>query len=262
MLLTCSLVTKAWLARSRRHLFNKITLNGDRAKKWCSTFRPGQNGVSNLVRTLRLQQTPQGHPWLDTKSLDAISDHFSSFQYVENLSFTGVDLSSFEPGSLARNFLHHGPSLRSLDLFSASANYSALSTFLQLFPNLKVLYIHDPTLCDDNPPLSISRTAPIFHGSLKLSLFNSVSSPFISHLAGLDLRFSSIFLFRCDFSSGLPLTNLLEGSALSLRHLQLDCVTFCEFFLSPFRRSHTTHQPTSQLSVLTCPSCGAKSSTT
>src|SRR5882757_5336096 len=44
MLQVCSLVATDWLARSRYHLFNAITMNGDRAKRWCSAIRPDPDG--------------------------------------------------------------------------------------------------------------------------------------------------------------------------------------------------------------------------
>ena len=236
MLESCSLVATTWLARSRHYLFHSITLNDERARKWCSTIHPDTDRVSHLVRTLTLKQT-QGHRWLGTMFLDTISDHFSSFRHIENLSITWLDLSDFEPGSLVRHFAHHGSSLRSLHLSYLSADYSALMTFLQLFPYLEDLLIHTPDLCDDNPPPCISRTAPLIHGFLNLLSFDSTSSLFVSHLAGLDLRFSSISAFNCDFSSSFPLNNLLEASSSTLRSLELEYITFCGTLLLPFLAS-------------------------
>ena len=235
MLETCSLVATTWLARSRHHLFNGISLNSKRAGQWCSAICPGPDGVSHLVRTLTLQQA-QGHRWLGTKFLDTIPDHFSSFRRVENLSITWLDLSDFKPGSLAHHFTHY-VSLRSLRLSYLSADYSALMIFLQLFPNLEDLLIHTPDLCDDDPPLQRSRTAPLVHGFLNLLSFDSTSSPFISHLAGLDLQFLSISAFNCDFSTGFPLNNLLEASSSSLHSLELEYITFCKVFPLPFLTS-------------------------
>jgi hypothetical protein len=229
MLEACSLVARTWLARSQHHLFNDVSLNSGRVKKWCSTIRPGPDGVSRLVHNLALQQAP-GHRWLGTKFLDGIPDHFSSFRHVGNLSITWLDLSDFKPGSFARHFVHYGPSLRSLQLSYLSADYSSLMSFLQLFPNLEDLLIHTPELCDDDPPLRISRTAPVSHGSLNLLSFDATSSPFISHLTGLDLQFSSISAFNCEFSSGFPLTNVLEASSSSLRRLELQYIRFCGYF--------------------------------
>ena len=229
MLATWSLVAKTWLARSRLHLFNEVTLSSQRVGKWHSIIRPGPNGISHLVRTLKLQQAPELR-WLNTKYLDLISDHIYSFQHVENLSIAWMDLGDFEPGSLTRHFIHYGPSLRSLHLSYLSADYSALSAFLQLFPNLEDLLFHSPDWYDDNPPLQLSRAAtPITRVTLNLLSFDSASSPFVSHFAGLDLRFSSISAIHCHFSSGLPLNNLLEGSASSLRHLELQHIAFCRF---------------------------------
>lgn len=228
---TCSLVATTWLPRSRHHLFNRVSLNSENVKRWCSAIRPGPDGPSNLVRKLTLQQAP-GHRWLGTKSLDDISDHFSSFRRVEDLSITWLDLSDFEPESLARHFLHYGSSLRSLRLSYLCADFSALITFLQYFPNLQNILIHTPDLRDDGPPLGISRTVPPFHGFLNLLSFDSVSSPFLSHLAGLDLRFSSISVYDCEFSSGFPLTRLLETSSSSLRTLELEYTTFCGYPIS------------------------------
>lgn len=231
MLKTCSLVAKSWLARSRLYLFNEIALNKKKARKWYSLFRPDPNGVSRFVRTLRLQQG-QAFRWLGTESLDAIPDPFSSFQHVETLIVTWLDLWDFEPlplpGSLARHFVHFESSLRSLSLPYITARYSTLATFLQLFPKLEDLLIHTPDLLDDNPPLRISRAAPIIHGYLNLNSFTSATSTFLSHLAGLDLRFSSISITSSYFLSGLPLTNLLKTSASYLLHLKLEYVTCCK----------------------------------
>ena len=235
MLETCSLVAKTWLPRSRHHLFNKVSLNNGNVRKWCSAIRPGPDGPSHLVRTLTLQQT-QGHRWLG--ALDEISDHFSSFRRVEDLSITWLDLSDFEPGSLARHFVHYGSSLRSLRLSYLSADFSALTTFLHLFPSLEDLLIHTPDLYDDGPPLRIPRTAPHFRGFLNLLSFDSASSPFVSHLAGLDLQFSSISAFNCDFSSGFPLSRLLETSSSCLRNLELEYITFCRHSFPIARHAH------------------------
>ena len=224
----CSLVATTWLPRSKAHIFNRVFLNSDNAKKWCSAVRPGPDGPSHLVRTLSLQQA-QGYRWLGTKILDEISDHFSSFRRVENLSITWLDLGDFEPGSLTRHFVHFGSSLRSLRLSYICADSSALIAFIRLFPNLEDLLIHTPDLCDDSPPSHVSRPSPPFHGSLNLLSFDSSSSPFVSHLAGLDLRFSSISAFNCDFSSGLPLNDLLGASSSSLHSLELEYITFCAY---------------------------------
>jgi len=234
---TCSLVGTTLLGRSRHHLFNRISLNEARARQWCSTISPDPDGVSCLVRTLTLQQA-HGHRWLGTKFFDTIPGrHFSSFRHIENLSITWLDLSDFEPGSLARHFVHYRSSLRSLRLSYLSADYSILMTFLQLLPNLKELLIHTPDLRDDGPPPRVSRTASPMHGSLNLLSFDSISSPFFSHLAGLDLRFSSISAFHCDSSSALPLNKLLEASSSTLRSLELEYITFCGSFLLPFLTS-------------------------
>jgi len=184
ILQTCALVAPTWSARSRHHLFSNVSQNSKEAGQWCSAIRPGPDGVSSLVRTLSLQQA-QGHKWLATKTLDTIPEHFSSFRHVENLSIAWLDLGDFSPGSLARHFVHYGTSLRSLRLSYLFTDYSALLSFLQLFRNLENLLIHTPELSDDNPRY-ISRTAPAFHGSLNLLSFDSTSSSFVSHLAGLD----------------------------------------------------------------------------
>ena len=236
---TCSLVATTWLARSRHHLFNSISLNNEKATKWCSAIRPGTEGISRLVRTLALRQAP-GHRWLGTAFLDTIPDHFSSFRHVENLSVSWLVLGDFNPESLGRHFVHYGPSLRSLRLSYLSADYSSLMVFLQLFPYLEDLLIHTPDLCDDSPPERISRTAPSVHGFLNLLSFDSASSQFVSHLAGLDLQFSSISVFNCDFLSGSPLNNLLEASSSTLRSLELEYITFCKNCLLPFLASRSS----------------------
>ena len=245
----CSLVATTWLDRSRYHLFTNISLNDKKARRWCSAIHPGPGGVSRLVRTLTLQQA-RGHRWLGTKFLDTVPDHFLSFRRIKKLSITWLDLGDFEPGSLARHFVHYGSSLRSLSLSYLSADYSVLMTFLQLFPNLEELLIHTPDLCDDDPPPRVSRTAPPIHGSLNLLSFDSISSPFFSHLAGLDIQFSSISVYHCDFSSGFPLSKLFEASSSTLRSLELEYTTFCGDFYS--RSSHHAHIYTSQPSGPTC----------
>ena len=239
---TCSLVATTWLSRSRHHLFSKISLDSERAVKWCSAIRPGPDGASYLVRTLALRQA-RGNRWLGSQFLDSIPDHFPSFQKVETLSITWLDFGDFQPGSLTRHFVHFGSSLRSLCLSYLSADYSAFVAFLQLFPNLEDLIIHTPDLCDDDPPMGTARAVLPFRGSLNVLSFDSASSSFISHLADLDLRFSSISVFHCDFSTDLPLNNLLEASALSLRHLELEYITFCGY-------SHSIHHvmPTNLIS--------------
>ena len=96
----CSVVAATRLAARCRHdLLNGISLNDERAKKWCSAIRPGTDSVSHFVCTL----TPQRHRWFGTVFWDTILDHFS--RHVENYS---------SPGSFGRHFVRYEPSLRSL----------------------------------------------------------------------------------------------------------------------------------------------------
>jgi len=181
---TYSLVATTWLtSRSRHHLFNSISLNDEKARRWCPEIRPGTEGTSHIVRTPALQQAPQEHRWLGTVFLDTIPDHSSSFRHVEKFSVSWLDLGDFKPRLLARHFIHYGPSLRSLRLSFLSADHSAsLITFLQLFLYLEDLLIHTPSSCDDNPPSRVSRTALHIHEFLNLLSFDSASSQFVSQL--------------------------------------------------------------------------------
>ena len=123
MLETCSLVVATtWLpARSRHHFFNTISLNGRRARRWCSAIRHDTDSVSHFARTLMPQQ-PQGHRWLETKFLDTIPDHFSSFRHVGNMFIAWLDPGNFKQGrspvtSFTMGLLHaHSICLTSLPI--------------------------------------------------------------------------------------------------------------------------------------------------
>ena len=118
--------------------------------------------------------------------MDTISDHFS-FQSVKNLSVTWLNLSDFGPGLITRHFAP----------WVLLALTSLVLSLSRLF-DADDLLIHTPYPRDDSPPSNISILAPA------LLSFDTATSPLISHLAGLNSRFSSISAFDYDFSCASP----------------------------------------------------------
>lgn len=150
----CSLVSKPWVHRSRKHLFEFVHLPTCLLRKWLE--RIPASSVSPLdphhhVRSLFLQPTAASAPFCVP---EAFVDHLSSFTQLSNLviisSFLEEWTGAFSDGLLVTKYFGgFAKSLRCLELSRVYLNMVALKALLDVFLHLERVLIFSPIMVDE-----------------------------------------------------------------------------------------------------------------
>jgi hypothetical protein len=167
----CCLVSKSWVSRTRKHLFEVVRFDtpGD-IETWKKTFPDPSNSPAHHTHTLFLNCLEV------VTAADAAEDGwiqtFSSVACLEIIR-RSEDRDSEMDFTPFRKF---SPTLRSLDVTSAFIRHSQIIDLIHYLPLLE-----DLTLCgydreDDEPqPISSSSTPPPLTGTLWLCLLRGIS---------------------------------------------------------------------------------------
>ena len=150
----CSLVSKPWVYRSRKHLFATVNLPTFLLRRW--HVRVPANSEEPLdphqhVRSLSLYPaTPSAAFGIP----ETFIDHLSSFHQVSTLTITSSLweewTDAFSDGPLvARYFGGFGRALRKLELARVYLNMVALKALLGVFPQLDEILIFSPIMVND-----------------------------------------------------------------------------------------------------------------
>ena len=148
---SCSLVSKPWVHRSRKHIFESVHLPTCLLRKWLERIPAGP--VSSLephqhVRSLSLQPTARSAPFCVPETL---VDHLSSFTQVSSLVITSSLweewTDAFSDSLLvAKYFGSFGQALRNLELTRVDLSMVALEALLGVFTHLERLLIFSPVM--------------------------------------------------------------------------------------------------------------------
>lgn len=149
----CSLVSKPWVHRSRKHLFGSVHLPICLLRKWLERIPAGPVsplGPHHHVRSLSLQPTAVYAPFCVPETF---VDHLSSFTQVSNLVIThGLReewTDAFSDSLLVtRYFGGFGQALRSLELTRVYLDMVVLRALLGVFPCLEQLLIFSPMMVE------------------------------------------------------------------------------------------------------------------
>jgi hypothetical protein len=186
----CCLVRKRWVERSRRHLFNEISLYAtDHFGGWIKFIPLGPNGPYHHVRSLTYRQ---GAAVLGPKQLlDLYPGHFTSFTRLESLQIFNLSLRRFTPTSMKKVFGPVGHFMRKLVVKDVVLTLNSLLMFLVHFPRLETLHLGDnlsmvPEKKKQPPNL------PNLAGELVLGPMGSVHRLFVLELSKLPLRYSEL----------------------------------------------------------------------
>jgi hypothetical protein len=216
----CCLVQKRWVGRSRKHLFNEVSLYvTDHFKDWIKLIPFGPDGPYHHVRTLTYRQ---GTTVLGPKQLlDLYPGHFTSFTRLESLKIFNLSLRRFTSTSMQKAFGPIGLFVRTLVVKDVTLTLNSLLMFLVHFPRLETLYLGDnlsvvPEKKKQPPDL------PRLTGELVLVSMGSVHRPFILELSKLPLRYSELDLeFRWDSGTLNAIAHLILTCSLTLEKLTL-----------------------------------------
>jgi len=184
----CSLVSRAWLGRSHKHLFSKVEFDHGRLHDWCSTVRPGENGPSRYVTRLHYRADYLGaYP----ESLVNDYGYMSYFTNVQTLHLSGVGLHRTE---YVFSLMQLRSTVRFLELASCKMNINDLVTFLRPFTNLESLSLWGIYISHDKK-LEKRGRLPTLKGQLDLNLTLCAGiRSFLHELSLLPLAFRDITL--------------------------------------------------------------------
>lgn len=140
---SCSLTAQSLSRRTRRYIFETITIPSfDHLLKWTSEIDP-TSGISSYVRTITLcdNRTWQFSPDI----LAQLEHHLAAFDRLECLNLNGFHLHSDIPHSelIPKWFGRFGNTLGTLNLKSCSLSPSTFQSMLHAFPLLDNISIDD-----------------------------------------------------------------------------------------------------------------------
>jgi len=144
-----SLISTAGVDRSQHYLFSTITLPHEKSvKNWCSKTRPGPGGVSRHVRTIFLNKGDFYWPCFTVNERKTVVPRFTLFRNLRELAVNEiglrVDLAPLDV--LIPIFTSFAGNLQRLKWYPGHTNWEAISTLLDLLPNLIDLILLDSPL--------------------------------------------------------------------------------------------------------------------
>jgi len=145
---SCSLVSRSWVHRSRRHLFHSIELaSTPDISNWIKKIPPGAGGLSGYVRKLWLD----GH-WEQRSQRFPSVEHLRSFTRVEELRLTYWREGPTTKEEIEETFGAFGPSVRSLSVSLPRGDPGSFLHLLSLFLHLDDLSIWTSCLDESSDP--------------------------------------------------------------------------------------------------------------
>jgi hypothetical protein len=238
---TCSLVSKPWVYRSRKHLFATVHLPTCLLRKWLERIPANPVTPSNphsQVRSLSLQPAIPCTPFCIPKTF---VHHLSSFTEVSKLaiasSLWGEWTNAFsDPALVTEYFGGLGRSLRKLELTRVYLNMVVLEAMLDAFPRLEHILIFSPMMVNDpeaSPHLWERRSVTEAEGpsnpvvrckEAPIRWVDSVALLFpprelIVGLASLPLRSRELVLAEDSDYGGETFNLLLESTGQTLESL-------------------------------------------
>ena len=193
----CSLVSRYWVSRSRRHLFQRIVFpTADRLAKYCDMF-PTNHIVHSYVRGLAIIQWNRD-PWIGRRALRCGLEHLQNFRALESLILAGITNGSargFDAiEALADGLRVAAPSIKTLKLVHWKVSSTTLIEFICRFPSLDTLVVEDMDYLVGLPGWKRPSKFPPFAGHFEFSNSNGHGSAgkFLRHLSRLPLGFREI----------------------------------------------------------------------
>lgn len=222
----CCLVSKPWVPRTRKYLFNNIQFNDAiDLKAWKKTFPDPANSPAYYVHSLLFS----GQTTLTPADLEE-SGWVRSFVNVVRLELWG-DVTIDEPGLGPRlvlfgNLLPAIKSLRVVGLLSPSPQLIGLVVSMPLLQDLDIMNFqagsHDEV--EDVPQPLVS---PVLTGTLVLRHRLEYVVCRLLHLPN-GLNFKKLAFRECAEIDFRWVTALAERSSGTLEYIGLDCWAFCK----------------------------------
>lgn len=222
------LVHSRLINSSRRHLFASVTLQElFDLEVWADSFPSPLHSPAKHVRTLSiagLWAQLGGDDFNPNELEDPLLEHFRSFNQVQNLILTALNL---HPACFPElHFSHLQSSLITLEFYSPyPTTPKKLLQFICSFPHLENLSVNGAIrwLEESKEDYTELRTSPPMGGKLKLASFIDPVGSFLIELVNLPngLGFRSIDLDLIRIDNYRSVENLVKSCATTLEELRL-----------------------------------------
>jgi hypothetical protein len=191
-LMTCSLISRAWVDRARKHLFSasRLFLTSKNLSAWCAVVEAHEDSRPLAFRSQSPSYAPfpsyvtslQFAPNISLalsgnfeRALLRASIHFSAFENLSSLTLSAISIAfiAFMGAPLEACFGSFGKTVRRLKVDMCALDWKLL-VFLKLFTNLEELELRENTWVDYKllPWTSTPWNAgTVLRGSLKVSGF-------------------------------------------------------------------------------------------
>ena len=163
----CSLISRAWVYRTRKHLFSKLTLTDKTLPAWCSVVVTPTSGtpsaehahphatcpspsytpslLSSHVTSLHLAFTyPQTPSNPFEEALLRADTHFTAFINLNSLTLSAISFIALQSATIRACFGPFAKSVRELKLSVCSLD-GKFSAFLKMFTHLEALELNGNT---------------------------------------------------------------------------------------------------------------------
>ena len=230
---SCSLVSKSWIPRARKHLFVDIKFTTpEDLQSWKTTFWDPSTSPACYTKTLLLRYF----------SCVAATDGeevswISTFTRVVHFEVDAFDMDINWPGFNLAPFHGFSPAIKSLRLIFDAVPFSQVFDLIYSFPLLEDLAVIglDESIgnsgAPDDPTTAIQPLIPpSFTGSLELNLWaqmDSMTSQLLSTPGGLHFRRLHLTLNKQTDASAIAA--LVGRCHFTLESLEVVCELFCTF---------------------------------
>ena len=221
-LIACSLTSRAWVPRTRKHLFSKLTLTDETLPVWCGIvvtptaktgprLRPPPNSdpplsssyashwLSSYVTSLKLvpKYSPTTPNNLGAKELLRTKSHLSAFTQLKSLTLTAISFADFDDASLEACFGSLAETVHELKLGACSLDKERLSAFLRLFTRLESLEVDGNVWAGSRSTAdtkALQRDLPTLRGSFKASDLTDRNDGLLDSLVIAKVEYHTITL--------------------------------------------------------------------
>jgi hypothetical protein len=217
-LITCSLISRVWVYRTRKHLFSTLILTDKTLPIWCDivvipptvTVSASQlisNGppsypshqLSSNVTSLQLvhKESLTSQFYLYPDELILAKSHLSAFTHVVSLTFTAVSFLAFEDASLEACFGSLAKTVQELKLSRCSVGEESLFALVRLFTRLESFQVNGNEWRYTSSAAGTrgsERGRPTLRGSLEASNITAENDGLLESLATMETEYHTITL--------------------------------------------------------------------
>ena len=223
-LITCSLVSRAWVYRTRKHLFSTLELTDKTLITWSRvilaplprTTRPHTSSpypsswLPSCVTTLKLFPTYSPASNNFEAALLRANAHLSAFTNLKTLTLSAVWLQSFREASLGACFGSLAKTVRELKLSMCSLGEKFFA-FLKLFTHLESLELDENIWIRGDsakPPRGLPEDLPTLRGSFAISNSTDKDDGLVDFLITARVEYDTITIGHSP-TSAFPTLNAL-----------------------------------------------------